>query len=113
MQILLLLLIHLATTTTTTTTTTTSMILNTAIGRRVTRSSLYAIAFGHQGARDVNASEKRIGVLSDAIMKTIETDDEISKEKIIKRVLDYYVPVALWLESQILKGKNRAPPPIR
>ena len=111
MQILLLLLIHLATTTTNTTTT--SMILNTAIGRRVTRSSLYAIAFGHQGARDVNASEKRIGVLSDAIMKTIETDDEISKEKITKRVLDYYVPVALWLESQILKGKNRAPPRIR
>jgi hypothetical protein len=103
--ILILILINL----TTTTTSQTNMILSTA-ARRVVRSSIYAIAFGNQGAayadENLEKLEKRIDVMTQAIMTTIEEDDKATEEKISKRVLDYYVPVALWLESQILKGKK-------
>ena len=100
--ILILILINL----TTTTTSQTNMILSTA-ARRVVRSPIYAIAFGNQGAAYADEKlEKRIDVMTQAIMTTIEEDDKATEEKISKRVLDYYVPVALWLESQILKGKK-------
>ena len=92
-----------------TTTTTSPMILSTAV-RRVARSSIYAIAFGNQGAayadEKLEKLEKRIDLLSNAIVRTIDEDDKVMDEKITKRVLDYYIPVALWLESQILKGKE-------
>ena len=104
--LILLLLINL----TTTTASQTNMILS-ITARRVARSSIYAIAFGNQGYADeklekLEKLEKRIDVMTQVIMTTIEEDDKATEEKITKRVLDYYVPVALWLESQILKGKE-------
>jgi len=69
--------------------------------RRVLKSPLYAMAF--KGDRNTsNAFRDKVDTLSSAIMRTIEDDNDL----LGKRVLDYYVPVALWLESQIRQGKK-------
>lgn len=77
------------------------------VARRVRESALYKLAFPSgtssvsslDGERWEIMQEEKIYVMTHAIQDEIGTDDDA-------RVLEYYVPVALWLEEQARIGKK-------
>lgn len=80
-----------------------------AIVVKVTQSQLYKAAFDKYGEeKDMqHVNFKAIKNMSDAIAKNLEYEDDwISDEAKSKRILQHYIPIALWLFDQVQIGAS-------